>query len=78
MLARLAAEAGIASNRAAAFLAVEEGVKDVRALELEAYRAGISGVPDFRIGGFEIVGAQAPAILADALRSAAGIAASAA
>jgi predicted DsbA family dithiol-disulfide isomerase len=78
VLARLAAEAGIASNRAAAFLAVEEGVKDVRALELEAYRAGISGVPDFRIGGFEIVGAQAPAILANALRRAAGIAASAA
>jgi len=78
VLAGLAAGAGISPARAQAFLQSDEGAQEVRASEIEAYRAGISGVPDFRIGGLEIVGAQPPAILADALRRAAGIAATAA
>ena len=78
VLSRLAAEAGLAPARVDAFLDSDASVAEVRGLELEAYRAGIDGVPHFRIGEFELVGAQSPALLAEALRRTAGIAASAA
>jgi predicted DsbA family dithiol-disulfide isomerase len=78
VLARLAAECALMPARVEAFLDGDEGVADVRGLEIEAYRAGIDGVPHFRIGEFELVGAQAPALLAEALRRTAGVAASAA
>jgi predicted DsbA family dithiol-disulfide isomerase len=70
VLLAVAARAGLAPARVEAFL---EGVADVRALEMQAYQAGVSGVPYFQVGGFGVVGAQSPEILADALRRAAGI-----
>jgi predicted DsbA family dithiol-disulfide isomerase len=78
VLARLAAEAGLAPARVGAFLNSDEGAAELRDLEMRAYRAGIDGVPHFRIGEFELVGAQSPALLAEALRRTAGVAASAA
>jgi predicted DsbA family dithiol-disulfide isomerase len=78
VLARLAGEAGLEAARVEAFLDGDEGVEEVRGLEMQAYRAGVDGVPHFRIGDFELVGAQAPALLAEAIRRTAGIAASAA
>jgi predicted DsbA family dithiol-disulfide isomerase len=78
VLLRLASEAGLEAGRIEAFLDSDEGVAEVRGLEMQAYRAGIDGVPHFRIGEFELVGAQAPALLAEAIRRTAGIAASAA
>jgi predicted DsbA family dithiol-disulfide isomerase len=78
VLTALAAKAGIAAERAEAFLESDEGAAQVRALEMRAYEAGVDGVPYFEIGGFGVVGAQSPAILADALRRAAGIGAASA
>jgi predicted DsbA family dithiol-disulfide isomerase len=73
VLTAIAGEAGLAPARVAAFLDADEGVAQVRELEMQAYRRGITGVPLFEIGGFSVVGAQSPAILAQALRRAAGI-----
>jgi len=71
VLTAIAAEAGLAPARVSAFLDSDEGVSQVRDLEAQAYRAGVTGVPYFEIGGLGVVGAQSPAILADALRRAA-------
>jgi predicted DsbA family dithiol-disulfide isomerase len=78
VLTALAAKAGIAAARAEPLLESDEGAAQTRALEMRAYEAGVSGVPYFEIGGFAVVGAQSPAILADALRRAAGIGAASA
>jgi predicted DsbA family dithiol-disulfide isomerase len=78
VLARLAVASGLTPARVEAFLDSDEGVAELRDLEMQAYRAGIDGVPHFRIGEFELVGAQAPALLAEAMRRTAGLAASAA
>jgi predicted DsbA family dithiol-disulfide isomerase len=73
VLARIASQAGLARERAKTFLESDEAVDEVRALEMQAYRKGVEGVPFFEIGGLAVVGAQSPAILTDALRRAAGI-----
>jgi predicted DsbA family dithiol-disulfide isomerase len=73
VLTAIAGEAGLAPARVAAFLDADEGVTQVRELEMQAYRRGITGVPLFEIGGFSVVGAQSSAILAQALCRAAGI-----
>jgi len=72
VLASLAVASGLARARVEAFLDGEEGAGEVRALEIEAHGAGVSGVPCFEIGDVRVVGAQSPAILAEALRRAAG------
>ncbi|MFI5014979.1 MAG: DsbA family oxidoreductase [Hyphomicrobiales bacterium] len=71
VLKAIAVEAGLAPARVDAFLDGDEGASQVRALEAQAYRAGVAGVPYFEIGGLGVVGAQSPAILAEALRRAA-------
>ncbi len=73
VLVRIAAEAGLEPKRVEAFLDGAEGVEEVRTLEMQAYRAGVDGVPYFEIGSHALVGAQPPVILAEALRRAAGI-----
>lgn len=71
-LSALASEVGLVREAAAAFLASEEGVQEVRAFENEAHRLGINGVPfmilDRRLG---VSGAQPPEILVQAIREAA-------
>jgi predicted DsbA family dithiol-disulfide isomerase len=71
VLMSLAAKAGLAAARVEAFLDGDEGAAEVRAQEMQAYRAGVNGVPFFEIGEFQVVGAQSPAILAETLRRAA-------
>jgi len=68
VLAAAGVEAGLAPGRVGDFLQSDEGGAEVRDLEMQAYRAGVSGVPNFRIGGLDIVGAQSPAIIGEALR----------
>jgi len=69
-LTRIALQAGLAAEKIEAFLDGDAGAVEVRALEMEAYRAGVGGVPYFEIGEFPVIGAQPPAILAETLRRA--------
>lgn len=71
VLEAIGVEAGLAPGGLRDFLRSDEGGAEVRDLEMQAYRAGVSGVPYFRIGGLDIVGAQSPAIISEALLRAA-------
>ena len=51
LLADLAASAGIARERAEAFLAGDEGADEVRGAEIAAQRQGVAGVPTFVVNG---------------------------
>ncbi len=63
---------GIWTQRAAAaFLDTAEGTNEIVAAEADAYRRGVHGVPDFRIGSISFSGAQPLEIMAEALRRAA-------
>jgi predicted DsbA family dithiol-disulfide isomerase len=74
VLADIAAEADLPRSAAASFLATEEGSDEVIAAESEAYRNGIRGVPDFRIGSIGFSGAQPIEIMVEALRRALAVA----
>lgn len=67
-LVRLGAEAGLDDAEAAAVLATEQYVREVRADETEARALGITGVPFFMIAGrLGVSGAQPADVLASAL-----------
>lgn len=73
VLAAAAAESGLSSEKAAAFLAGGEHASDVRAAEDAAGKAGIRFVPYFVIDGkFTIRGAEDAGVMAGVLREAAG------
>ena len=69
-LAALAGESGLDPAKATAFLATDEGVEDVLALERATIQRGVRSVPHILIGGQEISGAQPVEVFAAALRSA--------
>lgn len=58
VLAEIANEIGLDQQTVAAFLASDEAVERVRALERNALERGIQGVPFFDIGGALLAGAQ--------------------
>jgi len=73
VLADIAAEAGLARDAAAAFLASDQGTDKIVAAETEAHRRGVHGVPDFRIGAIGFSGAQPIGVMMEALRHAARV-----
>ncbi len=71
VLADLAVGAGIARERAAAFLASDEGADEVAEAERDAQRRGISGVPTFVVDGEPVFsGAQRAGLMAARLLAA--------
>jgi predicted DsbA family dithiol-disulfide isomerase len=68
VLADVAAEADLPRAEAVSFLATDDGTDQIVAAETEAYRNGIHGVPDFRIGPISFSGAQPLPIMIEALR----------
>lgn len=71
VLADAAASVGLARDDVLAWLAGEEGRAEVRALEDDARRLGVQGVPFFIVDRrVAVSGAQSPALVADALRRA--------
>ncbi|WP_431822996.1 DsbA family oxidoreductase [Burkholderia sp. F1] len=72
VLVDLAAGVGMGGDAVRAFLASDEGVDAVRALEADALRDGIASVPSTRIGTVVISGAQPAAVFRDALTAARG------
>jgi predicted DsbA family dithiol-disulfide isomerase len=72
VLVRIAGECGFAAGAAAALLAGEAGAAEVRADERRLRALGVSMVPTFILpDGRQVVGAEDPAILAQAMRGAA-------
>jgi len=69
-LTGIAENAGLPRDAAAGFLASDEGTDQVIAAETEAYRSGVHGVPDFRMGLIGFSGAQPMEIMTEALRRA--------
>lgn len=69
-LERIAGKADLPQEAVAGFLASGEGADQVIAAEAEAYRNGIHGVPDFRMGPIRFSGAQPIEIMTEALRRA--------
>jgi predicted DsbA family dithiol-disulfide isomerase len=71
LLVRIAAECGYPADTVAAYLVSTEDADTVRAMEAEARAAGISMVPTFIVDRkLVVVGAEDPAILAEAIRRA--------
>jgi predicted DsbA family dithiol-disulfide isomerase len=71
VLADAAGATGIAREEALAFLEGEAGTEEVRAMEGEAHRLGISGVPFFILDRrLAVSGAQAPEVMVEAARKA--------
>jgi predicted DsbA family dithiol-disulfide isomerase len=71
VLTAAAARAGLPRGRIEEFLASDVGTEDVRALEGEAQRLGVQGVPFFLLDRrLAISGAQSPEVLAGAIREA--------
>lgn len=69
LLARLAGECGYLAEEVAAYLASDQDVAEVRAMEAQIRAMGISMVPTFIVGGQRIVvGAEDPSVLASAIR----------
>lgn len=69
LLARIAGQCGYPEEAAAAYLASTQDAETVRTLEAEARAAGIRQVPTFIVDRkLVVVGAEDPAILAEALR----------
>ncbi len=71
VLAQIAASTGLDERATAVFLDTAEGTNEIVAAEADAYRRGVHGVPDFRIGSISFSGAQPLEIMAEALRAAA-------
>jgi len=72
VLVRIAGECGLDAGAAAALLAGEAGAAEVRADERRLRALGVSMVPTFILpDGRQVVGAEDPAILAQAMRGAA-------
>jgi predicted DsbA family dithiol-disulfide isomerase len=67
VVARLAVDAGLDSERVSALLASDTHASDVRADEAEAQRLGIHGVPFFVIGRYALSGAQPAELFSRAL-----------
>lgn len=70
VLVELAAGAGLAGDAVRAFLASDEGLDAVIALEADVVRAGVASVPSTRIGSTAVSGAQPAAVFRDALLAA--------
>jgi predicted DsbA family dithiol-disulfide isomerase len=71
VVARLAADAGLDTDRVSAILASDDFAREVRADEAEAQRLGIHGVPFFVIGErYALSGAQPADLIGRALRQA--------
>jgi predicted DsbA family dithiol-disulfide isomerase len=71
VLADAAGAVGLPRDKAAEFLASDVGTEEVKALEAEAHRLGIQGVPFFILDRrLAVSGAQTPDVLVDALRKA--------
>jgi predicted DsbA family dithiol-disulfide isomerase len=71
VVARLATDAGLDTDRVSAILSSDEYAREVRADEAEAQRLGIHGVPFFVIGGrYALSGAQPAELMGRALRQA--------
>lgn len=67
VLTDAAVASGLPEDDAVALLASDTGLREVRAMEDEAARRGVRGVPHFDIGPFAVSGAQTPDILARAI-----------
>jgi predicted DsbA family dithiol-disulfide isomerase len=73
-LIEIAAQAGMANDRARAFLLSDEGAGQVRSEERAAIAGGISGVPTFILDGRPLFsGALKPPVIANQLLSAADL-----
>jgi predicted DsbA family dithiol-disulfide isomerase len=71
VLAKAAAEAGLEKEVAERLLASDADVAEVKGEIEAAQRMGITGVPTFIVDGrYAVVGAQSPAVLADAIAKA--------
>jgi predicted DsbA family dithiol-disulfide isomerase len=71
VLADIAAACGMDQARVQAFLAGEDGTRDIIAEEAAAQRAGVNGVPAFALDGRVLfTGAQPPEYIAEGLRAA--------
>jgi predicted DsbA family dithiol-disulfide isomerase len=71
VVARLAIDAGLDTDRVSAILSSDEYAREVRTDEAEAQRLGIHGVPFFVIGGrYALSGAQPAELIGRALRQA--------
>jgi predicted DsbA family dithiol-disulfide isomerase len=71
VVARLAIDAGLDTDRVSAILSSDEYAREVRTDEAEAQRLGIHGVPFFVIGGrYALNGAQPAELMGRALRQA--------
>jgi predicted DsbA family dithiol-disulfide isomerase len=75
VLVDLAGGIGMDPALITAFLSGNDGAEAVRALERNAQRDGIDGVPFIRIGDIELSGAQPVEVFEAALREAASVAA---
>jgi predicted DsbA family dithiol-disulfide isomerase len=71
VLANLAAEIGMETEAAKAFLLSDAGIQEVRELERQAIAQGIHGVPHIRIGQEVVSGAQSVDVFLAALQNAA-------
>lgn len=69
-LTKLATEVGLDADEVRAFLNATEGVEEVKALENQAARRNIRGVPSIKIGRETIVGAQSVDVFLTALQTA--------
>jgi predicted DsbA family dithiol-disulfide isomerase len=69
-LANLAAEVGIDTQTAKAFLLSDEGIEEIKELKQQASDRGIHSVPTIRIGKEILVGAQRVDVLLAALQKA--------
>jgi predicted DsbA family dithiol-disulfide isomerase len=71
VVARLAVDAGLDTERVSAILSSDQYAREVRTDEAEAQRLGIHGVPFFVIGGrYALSGAQPAELIGRALRQA--------
>ena len=71
ILAELAGEVGLPADEAAAWLATENGAREVRTEEATAHKVGITGVPFFVLAGrYAVQGAQPADALLEAMRQA--------
>ncbi|MGQ7243537.1 DsbA family oxidoreductase [Salinicola sp. V024] len=67
----LAVGAGLGRAEVEAFLASDEGIDELRAIELQLRSGGVRGVPNFEFEGQVVSGAQPIEVLSEALKNAA-------
>jgi predicted DsbA family dithiol-disulfide isomerase len=68
VLAKVAGSVGIDERGATEFLDTDQGTDEIAAAGMDAWRRGIHGVPDFRIGSASLSGAQPIEAMVGALR----------